>query len=73
MNSTIDNTTCMFRNSEPNVVTFIGDTMITTELTEFNAGTVLVILCLYDVVINIIYNQASTDHNTNIVSLAARD
>lgn len=43
MNSTLDNTTCMFRNSEPNVVTFISDTMITNELTEFNAGTALVI------------------------------
>lgn len=42
MNSTVDNTTCMFRNSEPNVVAFIGDSMITDELTEFNAGTVLV-------------------------------
>ncbi|XP_022181036.1 sushi, von Willebrand factor type A, EGF and pentraxin domain-containing protein 1 isoform X2 [Myzus persicae] len=45
MNSTLDNTTCMFRNSEPNVVTFISDTMITNELTEFNAGTVLVSRC----------------------------
>lgn len=43
MNSTVDNTTCMFRNNEPNVVTFIGDTMIVNELTEFNAGTILVI------------------------------
>lgn len=41
-NSTADNTTCMFRNSEPNVVTFVGDTVITNELTEFNAGTILV-------------------------------
>ncbi|XP_050520065.1 sushi, von Willebrand factor type A, EGF and pentraxin domain-containing protein 1 isoform X2 [Daktulosphaira vitifoliae] len=44
-NTTGDNTTCMFRNSEPNVITFIGDSMITNELTEFNAGTILVSRC----------------------------
>ncbi len=37
-----DNTSCIYRNTEPNVATFHDDERITQAVTEFPAGTILV-------------------------------
>jgi hypothetical protein len=37
-----DNTTCLFRNSEPNVATFYRDQPVTEDLVEFPSGALLV-------------------------------
>ncbi|XP_054274318.1 uncharacterized protein LOC128994090 isoform X3 [Macrosteles quadrilineatus] len=40
-----DNTTCIFRNTEPNVVTFYRDQPIKEDVVEFPSGTVLLFRC----------------------------
>lgn len=37
-----DNSTCIFRNTEPNVVTFFRDQPIKEDVVEFTSGTALV-------------------------------
>jgi hypothetical protein len=40
------NSTCVFRNTEPNLVSFYNDQQITEEVVEFPPGSLLV-SCLY--------------------------
>lgn len=40
------NDTCVFRNQEPNVISFYNDQQIREDMVEFPAGTVLVSRCI---------------------------
>lgn len=37
-----DNSSCVYRNTEPNVSTFHDDNLITDDVSEYESGTVLV-------------------------------
>lgn len=58
----INNNTCIFRNQEPNVISFYNDQQIREEVVEFPAGAVLISRCV-DIGKYAMIGKCSFDHH----------